>query len=531
VTTGPVVPPAIAPVIAPVILAIDLGTSTLELALVATTGEIVWSRSVELTTRLLPGGGAEQDAEEWWRSVVSAAHEGVAALDAAGRTVSDVAAIATTGQWSSTVPTDGTGRPAGPCLLWMDSRGGALVRRRIGGPVVGYGPGHLLAWVRRTAGAPSLDGADPIGHRLHLAAAAPRPTVRWLLEPVDHLGMRLTGRAGATQVSMVGSWLIDNRRRDPGRYHPDLVRRAGIDAATLPPLVPNGSVLGPLSPSAADELGLPAGLPVLTGLPDAHAIALGAGAVDLQRGYLSIGTTSWISCHVPAKKTDPWHQVISVPSTLPGRYLVLDNHETSGRSLHWLRAVLADGDQVPSFAELDRLAARSPQGAGGVLFTPWLAGERTPIGDRNARAGFHNLSLRTTRADLVRAVLEGVAFNERWSLRPIERFVGRRLDPLRIVGGGAVSSLWCQIYADILERTVEQVAHPASAAARGAALQAALTLGLIGVEQVPDAARVVATMRPDPATAAIYRRLFAEFPGLYRRQRRMFARLNGSAPS
>jgi xylulokinase len=162
-----------------------------------------------------------------------------------------------------------------------------------------------------------------------------------------------------------------------------------------------------------------------------------------------------------------------------------------------------------------------------VIFTPWLAGERTPIGDRKARAGFHNLSLTTTRADLVRAVLEGVAYNDRWLHEAVEKFAGARLDPIRVIGGGAVSALWCQIHADVMDRTLEQTAEPLNAGLRGAALAASLALGAVRIDQVRALVPVAATFRPDPAKRAVYDRLFAEFPGLYKAQKSMFARLNG----
>jgi xylulokinase len=219
--------------------------------------------------------------------------------------------------------------------------------------------------------------------------------------------------------------------------------------------------------------------------------------------------------------------MVSVPSLLPGRYLLLNNHETSGRCLQWLRSLVAEPDAPLTFPQLDALAASAAPGAGGVLFTPWLAGERTPVADRLARGGFHNLSLSSTRADLVRAVLEGVAYNDRWTFELVEKFTRRRLDRVRIVGGGGRSDLWCQIHADVLGRTVEQVAEPENAGLRGAALAAALALGVVRLDQVRDLVPVTATFEPSAAASARYEALYAEFPGLYRRQRRMFARING----
>lgn len=504
-------------------LVVDLGTTAAKVGLVTLTGRVCWYQEHDLETVLLPDGGAEQDAARWWDLVIGTATRAVRE----GGDPAAVRAVAVTGQWASTVPVDAAGDPVGPCLLWMDSRGAAEATRRVGGPVAGYAPTKLLSWVRRSGGAPSLDGADPLGHRWFLQTARPQTyqRARWLLEPVDYLTMRFTGHAAATPASMTAAWLTDNRDLGSTRYDRRLVRAARLDPAKLPPLHPNGSVIGTVQPAVAATLGLPPAVPVVSGLTDAHAAALGSGAIADFAAHLSLGTTSWVACHVPFKKTDVINQVAAVPSTLPGRYLVVNNHETSGRCLRWLRGVLGPED-VP-FDDLTAEAARARPGSGGVIFTPWLAGERTPMADRNARGGFHNVSLSSTRPDLIRAVLEGVALNDRWTLDLVERFVGRRLDHLRAIGGGACSALWCQIHADTLDRTIEQVADPVLSGLRGGAFGAALATGAVRPQDLHDLVPVMATFRPEPERVAVYRRLFAEFPGLYRAQRTMFARLNG----
>ena len=161
-----------------------------------------------------------------------------------------------------------------------------------------------------------------------------------------------------------------------------------------------------------------------------------------------------------------------------------------------------------------------------MVFTPWLAGERSPVEDHAARGGFHNLSLQTTRADLVRAVLEGVAYNSRWLHEAVERFAKRRLGPIRVFGGGAQSDLWCQIHADVMDRTIERVADPLHTGIRGAALLAGLTLGRVRPGELRELIVIDRTFTPNPANRAVYDRLFAEFPGLYKAQKGMFARLN-----
>jgi xylulokinase len=253
--------------------------------------------------------------------------------------------------------------------------------------------------------------------------------------------------------------------------------------------------------------------------------------------HLVISTTSWISCPVPMKKTDAVHQIASVPGLRPGRYLVADNHDAAGLCLHWLRDNIVAPDDgllepaTPGFDAMTALAETVAPGSGDVVFTPWLAGERSPVDDRNARGGFHNLSLHTTRAHLVRAVLEGVAYNSRWLHDAVERFVRRRLDPLRLIGGGAASPLWCQIHADVMGRTMERVAEPLHANLRGAAILAGLALGEFGEDEVAGLVPVDARFEPHAEMTTTYERLYAEFPRLYRAQKSMFARLNRPASS
>ncbi|MEA3020985.1 MAG: xylulokinase [Actinomycetota bacterium] len=499
-------------------VAIDLGTTGLKVAIVALTGEVAWSGSRQLTTELGPGGAATQDANEWWRLIAELVREGASHAD-------DIVAVACTGQWASTVPVDASGAPVGDCVMWMDTRGGRHSRKVIAGPVVGLNPRAALTWVRKTGGAPSATGSDPIGHMLHLQHDQPavHAAARWYLEPVDYVSMRFTGAAAASHASMTAAWLTDNRRLDVLDYDDALVRRAGVDRSKLAPLYPSGAVIGEVRADVARDLGFPGGVQVVTGVPDLHSAGAGTGAVTDFATHLAISTTGWISCPVPFKKTSVSNQIASIPGLTRGGYVIVDNHETAGRCLHWLRdTVFPDR----SYDELGALAAAAPPGSGGVVFTPWLAGERSPVDDRHARAGFHNLSLTTTPADLVRAVLEGVAYNSRWLHDAVERFAKRRLDPIRIFGGGAVSDLWCQIHADVMDRTIERVVDPLNCNARGAALIAGVALGDVRSSELASRVGIERTFTPDPAHRAVYDRLFAELPFLYKVQKPMFARLN-----
>ena len=510
------------------VLAVDLGTGGPKIGLVSLTGTIAWHEHRAVPTDRTPDGGATQDADLWWSLICDSARRALASgvVDPAS-----VTTVSCTGQWASTVPVDAEGIPVGPCQLWSDTRGGPHSRNVIAGPVAGYDPIALVRWIRHSGGAPSTSGADPIGHILHIERDEPdvARNSRWYLEPVDFLSMRFTGRAAATPASMAGAWLTDNRRPDALEYDPALIRASGVPEDKLPPLSATASVLGTVLTTVATVLGLPEGVRVVAGTPDLHSACVGSGALLAFQPHVAISTTSWISCPVPKKKTDIYRQMATVPGILPGLRLVANNQESGGRALEWFRDALAStgdpADASISFDDLTALAATVGPGSGRVIFTPWLAGERSPVDDRLARGGFHNLSLRTTRADLSRAVLEGAALNSRWLAEGVEHFAGRPLGAFRAIGGGATSALWCSIYADVLGHTVEQMADPLLANLRGSALIAGLALGAIRPEEVRDLVPVAAVHRPDPEATKVYDNLFAEFPKFYRAQKRMFARL------
>jgi xylulokinase len=509
---------------APVAIVVDLGTGGPKVGLATLRGDVLWAEHHVVKTVRMPDGGAEQDADEWWDLVCGGVRRGLAAGVCRP---DDVAAVSITGQWASTVPVDAVGVPVAPALLWMDTRARKLVRARFGGPAAGYQPKKVWEFVRRSGGAPSLDGADPTGHRMYLHAQRREiwDAARYLLEPVDYLSMRFTGVAAASAVSMIASWLCDTRDPAVTSYDPKLLELSGVTTEKLPSLHPFGSVVGEVSAAVAAELGLPTGVQVVTGCPDLHSAAMGAGAVDDFAAHMALSTTSWVSCPIAKKKTDVFHSIASVPGLTQDRYLVANSQETAGRSFQWLRDVLnRPGVDERDYADLTALASTSPPGAGGVVFTPWLDGERSPIADRFARAGFHRLSLATTQADLVRAVMEGVATNVRWLFETTEKFVGRRLDPIRLIGGGAASDLWCAILADVLDRTIEQVDDPLYCGLRGAALIAGVALGEVKRTEVRALVPVRAIYRPDPANRAVYDRAFGAFPKLHATQKKIFRR-------
>jgi xylulokinase len=511
------------------VLAIDLGTSGPKVALVDVGGAVLDTAFEPVETLLGPDGRAEQRPQDWWAAITASSRR----LMAAGTVAPGaVRAVAVTGQWGGTVAVDARGEPVHPALTWLDSRGVATVRGLVGGGlrIRGYAPRKLARWVRLTGGAPSLSGRDPFAHIAWLREERPRlyESAAALLEPVDWLNLKLTGVVAASCDTITLHWVTDTR--DPGRirYDDRLLRMSGIDRAKLPDLRPTGSVVGPVTAEAAAALGIGPGAQVVTATPDMMSAAVGSGAVADHAAHLYVGTSSWLSCHVPAKKTDLLHTIAALPGALPGRYFVVCEQQTAGASLAMVRDQWFAGtpEAASGFEALAGLAAQAPPGSDGVLFLPWLNGERTPVDDAVVRGGWLNLGLRTTRAQLVRSVMEGVALNARWMQEPVERFCRRRLDPIAFIGGGATSPLWSQIFADVLQREIRATAEPVHANVRGAALLAAVALGELDIAAIPERVPVGAVYEPDGARAARYDELFAAFVAAYKATRPIYRRLN-----
>lgn len=518
-----------------IILAIDLGTSGPKVALVTPRGEVLACRTEPLPLAILPQGGAEQNPDDWWGAIKTATLNLLADNPSSA---DQIAAIGCTSQWSGTVAVDRDGRHLMNAIIWMDARGAPYVRQITRGfpSIEGYGLRRLITWVRRSGGIPVRSGKDPIAHILFIKHERPdiyRQTYKFL-EPKDYLNLRLTGRFAASHESITLHWLTDNRQIDNVHYDDQLLRLSTIDRDKLPDLWRAVDILGPVRTDVARELGLPENIPVIVGTPDMHSAAIGSGAVGDFVPHLYIGTSSWLTCHVPNKKTDLLHNMASVPSAIPGRYFIINEQETAGACLAFLRDNILYADDalaretiLPNvYPIFDCMAAEVPAGSGKIIFTPWLHGERTPVDDPLVRGGFFNISLRTTRADMIRAVLEGVAYNSRWLLRYVERFTRRRLDSIRMIGGGANSNIWCQIHADVLDRAIRQVKDPVEANARGIGLLAAVAAGFTTFDQIDHNVAIANVYEPNPAHRAIYDELFVAYEALYKQNRQLYARLN-----
>jgi xylulokinase len=520
------------------VLAVDLGTSGCKTALIASDGTVAAWAFAPVATQVLAGAGAEQRPEDWWQALLATAR---AVMAQSGIAPARVVAVCCSTQGEGTVAVDREGRALAPALTWMDMRGGPQIRRNSRGWLnfAGYDASKLARWLRLCGGAPNLSGKDPAAHMLYVRDTQPEIYERTykFLNVLDFVNLRLTGRFLATSDSILTSWVTDNRDPTRVRFDARLIAASGIDADKFPEVVRCTDVIGTLLPDVAGELGLSPATAVVAGAIDTTAAAIGAGTLADYEAHLYVGTSSWIGAHVPRKRTDIRAAIASLPCALPGKYLMTAMQTNAGRNLAFLKEnVLYHQDEllseaaVPEIYQLiDQLAERVPAGSEGLMYTPWLCGERCPVEERALRAGLFNLSAEHSRATIIRAILEGVALNTRWMMGPVARFLGRPVPQLTILGGGGRSSVWCQIFADVLGLPIRQLAEPLQANALGAAYIGFVGLGLLDFGSAARQTRYRHTFEPQRAHASLYEASFANFCEVYRRLRPLYQRLNQAA--
>jgi len=250
--------------------------------------------------------------------------------------------------------------------------------------------------------------------------------------------------------------------------------------------------------------------------------------------HICIGSSSWVIAHVSKRKIDTSHFIASLPSAIPGKYYLLGEQESAGLNLQWIRdkvlynkdLLLKEHAKPDIYKIFDTLVEEVAPGAGKVIFTPWLFGERAPVEDYTIRGGLFNVSLKTDRRHIIRAIFEGVAFNSRWVMEFQEKILKHPFKSVNLIGGGANSAVWCQIYADILNRPINQTLYRQEANSVGAALIAAVALGEITWDQIPDLIPITKTYQPRAEYRALYDELFAVFVQIYKNNKKLCRKLN-----
>ena len=485
------------------LLGVDVGTSGTKVVLLDADGATVDETTVGYGLRSPQPGWTEQDPEDWW----AAFQEGTKTLWARGHAPSDVAAVGLSGQMHSLVVLDAAGSVLCPAILWSDNRTGAECARRSPrrSDVKGCWSGPAtLRW--RGSRRPRSCGSARHWPEAYAKAAH-------LLLAKDFLRYRLSGALASDMSDASGTLLLDVRAR---RWADDVIAELGIDRGLLPEVVEGSTVTGTVSAEAAARTGLMAGTPIVGGGGDNAAAAVGLGAVDPGILTLSIGTSGVIFAPL-ARYPDIVDGSLHVfCHALPERWHLMSVTLAAGGSLRWLRDALSPVLPTAGDAAYDWLmerAAAASGGSGGVVFLPYLSGERTPVNDPVARGSWFGLHLGTTLDDLVRSVLEGVAFSQRQGL-DLMRAAGAATSVARGAGGGLSSPVWRQILSDALGVGI-QLAAPGQGAARGAAVLAGLGVGAYASAEIGVDWSAQPVQGPVADGAEALERGFATYAALY----------------
>ncbi len=477
-------------------LGLDVSTTAVKALLVDAGGRVRASASTPLDLSFPKPLWSEQAPGDWWKAAVRSLRR----IPAKAR--ARIQAVGLTGQMHGLVLLDAKGRVLRPAILWNDQRALAeceeirsrLPRKRLiriagNDALTGFTAPKIL-WVRR--------------HEPGVYAK-----VRHLLLPKDYIRARLTGDYAMDKADGSGTLLFDLKKRE---WSPEVLDALGIPRAWLPPVFEGAEITGKVGRRAAEETGLPMNTPVVAGAGDQAAQAAGVGVIAPGRIALTVGTSGVVFAPTDRPLVEPDGRLHAFCHVAPGYWHLMGVMLSAAGSLQWYRDTMAPG---VSFDALLREAARVPPGSEGLLFLPYLSGERTPHPDPDARGAWVGLTLRHTRGYLTRALLEGVAFGLKDCLALVE---GMKV-PIREVrasGGGMQSPLWRQILADVLERKLMTV-NATEGAAYGAALLAGVSQGAWKDVQIAAEAcvRVVATVCPTPARAAVYRRCHEDYRALY----------------
>lgn len=483
------------------LVGLDIGTSGAKALLCDDRGSVLATAMAEYPLHTPFPLWSEQEPADWWRGAKQALARVTAGVDAG-----QIGGLGLTGQMHGAVFLDAHGQVIRPALLWNDQRTAAEcaeITERVG-----------AARLIEIAGNPALTGFQA-------------PKILWLrnhepdnyarlaqvLLPKDYIRLLLTGARATDAADAAGTLLLDLGARD---WSDEILHALNIPRDWLPRVYEGPQLTGALLPDVAAELGLPAGLPVIAGGGDNAAAAIGTGIVRTGVVSSSIGTSGVIFAHADTIALDPLGRLHTFCHSVPGQYHLMAVTLSAGGSFQWLRNTLRQvGSPNLNYDETTALAASAPPGAEGLLFLPYLTGERTPHLDPLARGAFVGLTARHGAAHMIRAVMEGVVFSLRDGLT-IMRELGLPLGEVRATGGGGRSPLWRQMQADIYGAPVATLAAE-EGPAYGAALLAGVGAGVFAdVNAAVERCVVVAgTTEPDPAAQARYEQVYAIYRGLY----------------
>lgn len=491
------------------VLAHDVGTTGDKATLYDEDGALVRSAFVGYETVCPHAGWAEQRPQDWWVAFCESTR---ALLRDAGVAPADVAVVAFSGQMMGAVAVDADCRPLRNAIIWADQRAvheTEQVAERVDPARVYAITGHRLSPSYSAAKICWIEENEPEAY-----AAA-----RSFLQAKDFLVSRLTGALVTDRSDASGTNLYDLRG---AAWSSELVEAFGIDPGKLPRVCDSTDVVGEVRAGVADEVGLRAGTPVVIGGGDGSCAGVGAGVIREGLAYNYIGSSSWIALATPEPIFDPEQRTFTWAHVVPGMFSPCGTMQAAGGSYQFARDLLAPGEAVvaerlgsSTYDLMNDEVLQSPPGARGLLFLPYLLGERSPRWNPHARGAFVGLTIRHRQPDLLRAVLEGIALNLRVILEAFVR-QGAAIESLRVIGGGARGAVWNQIMADVFGIPVQRPTLLEEATSMGAAVAGGVGAGIWKhFSQVDQMIRIASEARPRRELGPLYDELSAIFEATY----------------
>lgn len=490
----------------PYLLAHDLGTSGNKATLYTTEGELVASRVHSYDLLVAHGNWAEQRADDWWDAVRCTTKELCALVDPA-----EIAAVSFSGQMMGCLCLDADGTPLRNAIIWADMRSAqqeAMVRAQMSESEFYRITGHRIS--------PSYSGFKLRWLKDNEPEIYQKTAV--VLNAKDYIIYRLTGQVVTECTDASATCLYDLNHR---RWSDEMLSVFGLSKEKMPEILPSIAVAGKVTPEAARQTGLIAGTPVVCGGGDGPCSAVGTGCVREGVANSCMGTSSWISMASRKPVTDQAMTTVNFDHVIPGYVFPCGTIQSGGGALSWAVSNLCGGEKAASKAEgrdvydrVEEAVMRSPAGAKGLFFLPHLIGERSPHWDPQARGAFLGLTLEHTLDDMMRAVMEGVAMTLDMVLSAFRSHVD--IDRLVVIGGGARSQSWLQIFADVYGLPIQRPNVLEEACSMGAAVTAGVGAGVFDSFDVIDRFLTIQdTVHSNPERHRCYEQLKPIFQKCY----------------
>jgi len=526
------------------IIIYDFGTSSVKTCLfeIDTEIKLLASANGSYGLYISDDGGAEQDTEEWWSALCSTTR---ALFEKSEVRPGEIEGLAFCSQMQGSVFVDEKGNALRPPMNYLDQKGVREYKACMGRGIIKVSGNSLYKLGRNLLVnyAGSVSAKDPVWKYKWVENHEPEvfeKIYKWL-DIGEYLVARCTGRIVRTADSAFATFLYDTRKGREG-WNKGLLKMYGVKPEHMPEIIDCTDRVGGLTKKAAQELGLVEGIPVFGGGGDTTFVNIGAGCTRPGDTHIYVGTSGWVSSYMDRQAVDLNAMITGVLSAKRGYYNYYAELETAGKCFEWVMNHLAldevsiylshtkiadiESKHMSLYDYLSQEVSKVPPGANGVIFTPWLQGNRCPFEDPNAGGMFFNVRINNGKRDMIRAVLEGICYHLRWLLECVEKKV-KTSDHIRFVGGGALSELTCQMLADITGRTIETIDEPQNVGAIGTALVVAA--GIKGVDVLAFSRQIVKASRtyvPDPENREAYEHNYRVFKKLYKANAAGFKAMN-----